>query len=117
GGGALQSNLPALSPSALPDIEVLFCRTLGGEPRCSAATPMIAAAGGPPTIAQLVFPGCGAPFDHDSDPEVVAGFVTGTGLSAGKFDADVVIEDTGFLFFDEWTYHFTVTWTDPAYAG
>ena len=116
-GGALQNNLPALSPTAAPTIEVLFCRTLGGEPRCSAPTPMTAAAGGPPTAVQITFPSCSAPFDHDTDPEIIAGFVTGTGHANGKFDPDVTVEDTGVLFFDEWTYHFTVTWTDPAYTG
>jgi len=96
---------------------VLFCRTLGGEPRCSAPTPMTAAEGGPPTAVQITFPSCGAPFDNETDPEVIAGFVTGTAHANGKFDPAVTVEDTGFGFFDQWTYHFTVTWTDPAYTG
>jgi hypothetical protein len=115
-GGALQNSLPSLSPTATPNLEVLFCRNLGGEARCSAPTPMTPAAGGPATIVQITFPGCGA-LDHDDEPADLAGLVTGTGLTAGKFDsAPVDIEETGFLF-DRWTYTFHVTWTDPAYTG
>jgi large repetitive protein len=113
-GGGLQSNLPALSPGAVPAIEVLFCRNLGGEQRCSAPTPMTGA--GPATVAQVVFPGCGA-LDHDDAPADLGNLVVGTGPTAGKFSsAPVDIEETGFLF-DRWTYTFHVAWTDPAYTG
>lgn len=115
-GGPLQNSLPALSPAAVPTIEVLFCRNLGGEPRCSAPTPMTAAAGGPLTVVQIAFPGCGA-LDHDDDPAAIAALVSGTGPTAGKFtSAPVDVEETGFLF-DEWTYTFHVTWSDAAYSA
>lgn len=114
-GGALQNSLPALSPNSVPNIEVLFCRNLGGSPRCSAPTAMTAATGGPPTVAQIVFPGCGA-LDHETDATALAGLASGTGVTAGKFSTTVDVEETGFIF-TQWTYTFTVTWTDPAYAG
>lgn len=116
-GGSLQSNINGISPAAVPAIDVLFCRHLGGEERCSAPTPMTGA--GPATVAQVVFPTCSPSFDHDTDPTVIAGLVTGTGPSAGRFTADVTIEEDTTLGFPngDWNYDFTVTWTDPAYIG
>jgi hypothetical protein len=111
-GGSLQNSLPALSPNAPQTIEVLFCRTLRGNDLCSASTPMTAAAGGPPTAVQVVFPSCDA-LDHNQTDEWNANKVVGVGHAAGKFDVTVTVDK--HLIFDEWDYDFVVTWTDPDY--
>ena len=117
-GGPLQNNLPSFSPNSVPALEVLFCRNLGGEPRCSEPTPMTGA--GPATVAQVVFPGCGA-LDHETPAAELAALVAGTGPSAGKFSsADVIPEEETGLFgipTGDWIYRFAITWTDPAYTA
>jgi hypothetical protein len=113
-GGALLSSLPALSPSAAPTIEVLFCRNLRGNDLCSAPTPMTAAAGGPPTAVQLIFPSCGV-LDASQGEAYNAALVAGVGHASGKFTASVSIDKHPI--FDYWDYDFTVTWTDPSYTG
>lgn len=115
-GGGLQSSLPGFSTGSIPSIEVLFCRNLGGEARCSAPTPMTAAAGSPPTIAQIQFPSCTA-LDFDAEPGANEAQAVGSGLTSGKFSTTVVAEEYTEFIFTRYRYTFTVTWTDPAYTG
>lgn len=117
-GGGLQNSIGSLPVDHVPTIEVLFCRNLGGAPRCSDPTPMTAAAGGPPTAAQVVFPTCSVIGD-ERDPVVVAGLVSGVAHASGKFSATATVEEETFLGIPtgRWEYDFALTWTDPAYAA
>lgn len=114
-GGSLQGSLGSLPTDRIASVEVLFCRNLGGQPRCSAPTPMTAAAGGPPSAVRIDFPSCTPDFDHD-DPQALAPLVTGAAHANGTFSTTVTAQEVGFIF-TEWEYTFTVTFTDPAYTA